>query len=127
MTPWTRMPRASSSSRKTLSGICLPRFFTSRRTKRSSGRERAKSHTLAPINGSEGTDCHKTYFLWPYKYTNRRIQSFSEHRALTMLSITAGYNSSTLCSTIFGTLVSGECRWFVSLHLVFHTCWHPAF
>jgi hypothetical protein len=46
MTPWTRIPRASSSSRTTLSGICLPRFFTSRRTQRSSGRE--KSHTLAP-------------------------------------------------------------------------------
>ena len=40
MLPWTRIPRASSSSRTTLSGTCLPRFFTSRRTQRSSGREK---------------------------------------------------------------------------------------
>jgi hypothetical protein len=31
MTPWTRIPRASSSSRTTHSGICLPRFFHQQR------------------------------------------------------------------------------------------------
>ena len=38
VTPWTRMFRDSSSSRTTLSGIPLPRFFTRSRTQRSSGR-----------------------------------------------------------------------------------------
>jgi hypothetical protein len=45
--PWTHMPRASSSSRTTLSGICLPGFLIRRRTCRSSGRE--KMWKLTPL------------------------------------------------------------------------------
>jgi hypothetical protein len=51
------------------------------------------------------------HFLWPHKYIQNRMRRlFSVHRTLTMLSITPGYNSSTLWSMIFGTLVSRECR-----------------
>ena len=46
-TLWTQMPRFSSSSRTTSSGMCLPRFLNSRRTQRSSGRE--KVWKLTPL------------------------------------------------------------------------------
>jgi len=56
VTPWTRMPRDSSSSRTTLSGIRLPRFLTRSRTQRSSGSVKVWKQTPSPIEGPQCTD-----------------------------------------------------------------------
>jgi hypothetical protein len=47
MIPWTRMSRASSSARTTLSGISQPRF-TKNPTQRSSGSVKVWKHTPSP-------------------------------------------------------------------------------
>jgi hypothetical protein len=50
------MCKASSSSQISALGMRLPRFFTNRRTHRSSRREKPWKHTLALIEGPQGAD-----------------------------------------------------------------------
>jgi hypothetical protein len=45
-----------------------------------------------------------------------------KHKTLTMLSFRPGNISSTLVTTIFGTLAERDWRPFLSLKLVLHTC-----
>jgi hypothetical protein len=55
------------------------------------------------------------------KYDNNILFYTQKHKTLTMLSFRPGNISSTLVTTIFGTLAEGTGDSFLSLKLVHHT------